>query len=324
MFRKTAFALLIVATSVTAANAGSPGDPNDIYVLSDAVNEVYQFDRLPAFPHIPGAYAGVLGGTYSNVFSNQSQVGAIFPYLGAVAGTNQDFFIGGFGALTKIDSVTGAAIQTVAGGLRLGPARGPNGNVVVGGPTGVEEYDANTGAFVRTVVGSGDGYNLHCFDGNDMFVANWGAGSGFGIKRFNFISGASLGADIAVPFAPQEIGIGPDGALYATALYEGPGVEGMWRYDSGLNSWSHFIDVQSLAGGGPHGFTYDPVTFDLFMAFNTGEVYRFDGFTGAYIDQPAYVPTKLTDILFKDVIPEPGTLALLALGAGFVMRRRVR
>jgi len=324
MIRKVALALLLMSAAASTANAGVSGDPNDFYVLSDAVNEVYQFDRLPAFPHVPGVYAGVLGGSYSNVFSNQGEVGAIFPYLGAVGGTNQDFFIGGFAGLTKIDSVSGAFIQTVAGGLRLGPAEGPNGNIVVGGPTGVEEFDANTGAFVRTVVASGDGYNLHAFNGNDMYVSNWAAGSGFGIKRYNFVSGASLGADIAVPFAPQEIGFGPDGALYATALYEGPGVEGMWRYDSGLNTWSHFIDVQSLTGGGPHGFTYDPVTFDLFMAFNSGEIYRFNGYTGAYIDQPNFVPTKLTDVLFKEVIPEPGTLGLLILGAGFVMRRRSR
>lgn len=322
MFRKLACALVVALAATSLAQAGLTGDPNDIYALSDAVNEVYQFDRLPPFPHVPGAYAGVLGGTYSNVFSNSSQVGFISPYLGAVSGTNQDFFIGGFGALTKIDSTTGAFIQTVATGARLGPAESPNGNIVVGGPTGVEEYDSNTGAFVRTVVASGDGGNLHAFNGNNMYVANWFGGSGFGIKRYDFVSGASLGADIAVPFAPQEIGFGPDGALYATALYEGPGVEGLWRYDFGLSSWSQFIDVQSLPGGGPHGFTYDPVTFDCFMAFNSGEIYRFNGFTGAYIDQPNYVPTKLTDILFKEVVPEPGTLGLLALGAGFVIRRR--
>ncbi|OQY99341.1 MAG: hypothetical protein B6D36_16305 [Planctomycetes bacterium UTPLA1] len=324
MIRKVALALLVSAVASTA-KAGVSGDPNDFYVLSDAVNEVYQFDRLPAFPHVPGVYAGVLGGSYSNVFSNQGEVGTIYPYLGAVAGTNQDFFIGGFSGLTKIDSTSGAFIQSVgAAGLRLGPAKAPNGNLVVGGPTGVEEYNPNTGAFVRTVVGSGDGANLHAFNGNSMYVANWYGGSGFGIKRYNFVSGASLGADIAVPFAPQEIGFGPDGALYATALYEGPGVEGLWRYDSGLNSWSQFIDVQSLAGGGPHGFTYDPVTFDCFMAFNTGEIYRFNGYTGAYIDQPNFVPTKLTDVLFKEVIPEPATIGLLILGAGFVIRRRSR
>lgn len=323
MFKKLVIAMTLLCTPVVAM-AGI-GDPNDIYVMSDAHSELYQFERNPPFNYVPGNYTGDLGGTYANVFSNSTELSSNFPYLGAVAGTAQNFFIGGFTSLIEIDSLTGAAVQTIAGGARLGPARAPNDNIVVGGPTGVEEYDSNTGAFVRTVVGVGDGGNLHTFNGGEMYVANWFQGSSFGIKRYNFVTGLPSGPDIAVPFAPQEIGFGPDGALYATALYEGPGIEGLWRYNAGSGSWSMFIDVQSLPGGGPHGFTYDPVTFDCFMAFNTGEIYRFDGFTGAYIDQPAYVPTKLTDILFKTVIPEPTTAALMMLGlAGLISRRRSR
>lgn len=321
--KKSILALIVACTASTAM--ATIGDPMDIYVMSDAHNEVYQFERTPPFNHVPGNYPGALGGTYSMVFTGSSELPSNYPYLGAVAGTNQDFFIGGFGSLVKIDSTTGAAIQTVAGGLRLGPAMALNGNIVVGGPSGSEEYNPNTGAFIRTIMSDGDGANLHAFNGNEMFVANWYAGSGFGIKRYNFVTGLPSNPTIAVPFAPQEIGFGPDGALYATALYEGPGVEGLWRYDNGSGTWSHFIDVQSLSGGGPHGFTYDPANFDCFLAFNTGEVYRFNGLTGAYIDQAAYVPTKLTDVLFKDVIPEPATAALLALGFfGLVSRRRAR
>lgn len=315
----------VLSWAAFAAGAGaSIGDPNDIYVMSDAHSELYQFERTPPFNHVPGSYPGGLGGTYSNVFSNAAQLGPNAPYLGAVAGTNQDFFIGGFGGLTKINSATGAFIQSVGGGARLGPAKAPNGNIVVGGPTGTEEYDPDTGAFVRFVTTVGDGYNLHTFNGNEMFTSNWSAGAGFGIQRNNFITGATSNPTIATPFWPQEIGFGPDGALYATALYEGAGVEGLWRYDMGLGTWSHFIDTTSLLGGGPHGFTYDPANFDCFMAFNSGEIYRFNGITGAYIDQPNFVPTKLTDILFKQVIPEPASALLLFAGSMFVVARRRR
>lgn len=314
-------AIAIGAIAVSTAHA-QIGDPNDLYVLSDAAHEVYQFDRSPPFNYVPGNYAGSLGGSYASVFSNSAQLGTNSPYLGAVAGSDDDFFIGGFSALTKIDSSTGAFLQTTATGQRLGPAKAPNGNIVVGGPTGTEEFDSDTGALVRTVSGAGNGYNLHAFRGNEMFVANWSGGSSFGIKRFDFTTGMSTGADIAVPFGPQEIGFGPDGALYATALYEGPGVEGMWRYDFGTASWSQFIDTQTLVGDGPHGFTYDPVTFDIFMAFNTGQIYRFNGYSGAYIDSPNFVPSKLTDILFTEVIPEPATALLLLIGAGGVATRR--
>lgn len=321
--RKSVLAIILACTASTAWAAS--GDPMDIYAMSDAHSELYEFERNPPFTHVPGSYTGALGGTYSMIFSNSGELASNAPYLGAVGGNNQNFFIGGFSGLVQVNSVTGTQMSIVAGGFRLGPARALNGNIVVGGPSGSEEYNGDTGAFIRTIMNVGDGSNMHAFNGNEMFVASWFGGSGFGIKRFNFVTGASSGADIAVPFAPQEIGFGPDGALYATALYEGPGVEGLWRYDNGSGTWAQFIDVQSLAGGGPHGFTYDPVNFDVFLAFNTGEIYRFNGLTGAYIDQAAYVPTKLTDVLFKTVIPEPATAALLALGViGLISRRKAR
>lgn len=313
--------LTIVALAPAAALAQT-GNPNDIYVLADGTSEVYQYDRDSPWPYVPGTYTGVLTSPWDRVFSNAAQTQSNSPYLGAVAGPSDNFFVGGFSGLTEIDSTTGAFVQSIGGGgLRLGPAEAPNGNIVVGGPTGVEEYNSTSGAFVRTVTGTGNGYNLHTFKGGEMFVANWSGGSGFGIERYNFVSGLSSGATIPTSFAPQEIGIGPDGALYATALYEGPGVEGLWRYDFGTTTWSQFIDVQSLTGGGPHGFTWDPVTLDIYMAFNSGEIYRFD-VAGTFLNLIDTVPTKLTDILFKVVVPEPATLSLLVLGGLFLVRRR--
>jgi hypothetical protein len=302
--------------------AAQIGNPNDLYVTSDANHEVYQFERNAPWNHVPGAFAGSLGGAYSQVFSNNLELLTNSPYLGAVAGSAQNFFIGGFNGVHEIDSLTGARVQTIALGLRLGPALAPNGNLVVGGPVGTEEYDSNTGNFVRTINGAGGGANLFTFKQNEMFVANWSTfNNGFGIQRYDFITGLPSNPTIPTTFAPQEIAIGPDGALYATALYEGPGSEGMYRYDFGSNSWSHFINTSSLTGGGPHGFTFDPLNYDIYMAFNTGEIHRFD-VSGNYLNQINFVPTKLTDILFKRVVPEPGTLTLLALAAVVGLRRR--
>lgn len=303
-----------------AAMAGTiVGDPDDMYVLSDMHSEVYQFDRLPPWAHVPGNYPGALGAPYDRVFSNSVELNANVPYLGAVAGPNDDLFVGGFYGLRKLNGSTGAYMASIASGPRIGPRKAPNGNIVVGGPNGTEEYDPD-GTFVRDVQTSyGNGYNLHAFQGDTMYVVRWGSSV---IKLFDFPTGNYSGVSIAVPFAPQEIGFGPDGYLYATALYEGPGVEGLWRYDPVLNIWSHFIDTTPLPGGGPHGFTYDPQSLDLYMAFNTGEVHRFDPLTGAWLGQVAYVPTKLTDILFGVVVPEPATLSLLAVGALALLRRR--
>lgn len=321
MFRRSAIVLGLLLL-LSNRSYGAIGDPNDIYVLSDAYSEVYQYQRTSPWPYVPGNYAGSLPLPWNPVFSNATQLSGNGPYLGAVAGNNDDLFVGGFGSLQKIDGVTGANIQTVAGGLRLGPAKAPNGNVVVGGPTGTEEYDSNSGLFVRTVEGYGDGYNLHTFRHNEMFVTRWGFGGPVPIKRFDFLTGLPTGADIVAPISPQEINFGPDGALYASALYEGGTDRGLWRYDFGLGTWSQFIMIGALASGGPHGFTYDPVNNDLYMSCNTGEILRFDGLSGAYLNTIDVQPNKLTDILFHRVIPEPASCLLLGLGALAWRRRR--
>lgn len=311
-----------VALLLPGLAAAQSGNPNDMYVMSDTNSELYQFEHNSPWNHVPGSYPGSLGGTYSQVFSNSAQLAGNSPYLGAVAGTAEDFFIGGFSSLQRISSTTGANVSTIAGGQRLGPARAPNDNIVVGGPTGIEEYNSNTGAFVRTINGVGDGRNLFTFKGDEMFVTQWSSSTtGFGIQRYSFTTGASVGATIPLSFAAQEIAIGPDGALYATALYEGGTTEGLWRYDFGTTSWSQYIDVSPLSGGGPHGFTWDPSTLDIYMAFNTGEIYRFDQY-GSFLNLANTVPTKLTDILFKTPVPEPGTLCLLLAGGTLLALRR--
>lgn len=314
MIRAAVAALLGLAGTSLAQSF--PGNPADMYLLSDAANEVYQYERTSPWAYVPGTYPGV---AHPMVFSNQSQVGAIYPYLGAAAGTNSDFFIGGFGGLTRINGNTGAYMGTIATGSRLGPAAAPNGNIVVGGPTGIEEYDSNTGGFVRTVNSYGDGYNLFCFNGNTMFATQW-VYSAAAVKQFDFVTGLPSGPDIPIPFWPQKIATGPDGALYAAALYESPAYEGIYRWNG--SSWNLFVNTNTLLGGGPHAFAWDPLNLDLYVSQNTGEIYRFNGLTGAYLNTIDVVPTKLTDILFKTVVPSPGVLTLLGLGGVLAARRR--
>ncbi|MBI5864881.1 MAG: PEP-CTERM sorting domain-containing protein [Planctomycetes bacterium] len=315
--------VLVLSLGAGSVALGQSGNPNDIYVLSDATSEVYQYERNSPWNYVPGSYSGFLGSPYNAVFSNSTQCQSNNPYLGAAAGPNDNLFVGGFGSLVQIDSSSGAYVSTIAGGTRLGPAKAPNGNIVVGGPSGTEEYDSATGGFVRNVQTSyGGGGNLHCFRGNEMFVVPWGGSApGGGIQRFDFVTGLPTGAPIPVSFAPQEIGIGPDGGLYATALYEGSSTEGLWRYDFGTTTWTRYIDTNFLTGTGPHGFAWDPTNYDIFMAFQTGEIFRFD-VNGNYLNQIDIVPTKFTDILFHIAVPEPASLVLLALGGLIAVRRR--
>lgn len=322
MSRTLAPAFLLAAVGLCApALASYPGNPTDMYLTSDSGNELYQFESTSPWNYVPGTYTTPTSVPSNKVFSNSSQVGTIYPYLGDTAGPSQDFWIGGFAGLTRVSSSTGAFISSVAGGQRLGPHKGPNNNVLVGGPSGVEEFDGTTGAFVQTRSSIGDGYNLITHQGNEVFVASWN-NSAFGIKRFDFLTGLSTGPDIATPFQPQEIGFGPDGSLYAGANYASSG-GGVYKYNSGTGTWNLWADTTILGANGPHGFAWDPNNLNNFYtAMPGGQIYRFDGSSGAFLGQVGYVPAKLTDLLFTVQIPAPSAIALLGVGGLMASRRR--
>lgn len=322
MSRTLAPAFLIAAVGLCApALASYPGNPTDMYLTSDSGNELYQFESTSPWNYVPGTYTTTTAVPSNKVFSNNTQVGTIYPYLGDTAGANQDFWIGGFAGLTRVNSSTGAFIQSVATGARLGPHKGPNGNILVGGPSGVEEFDAATGAFVQTRGSYGNGNNLITHKNNEVFVANWNS-SGFGIKRFDFVSGLATGPDIATPFNPQEISFGPDGSLFASANYYGSG-GGVYKYDAGAGVWNLWADTTVLGQAGPHGFAWDPNNLNNFYtAMPGGMIYRFDGTTGAFLGQVGFVPAKLTDLLFTVQVPAPSAIALLGMGGLIATRRR--
>lgn len=310
------FALAVCGAAM--AGPGGVGDPTDMYVVADAVMEVHQFDNVPPNAHVPGNYTGALPPPYGRPFSNAAQLSSNLPYLATYAGQNK-VFVGGSFSLQMIDASTGANIMTVATGARRGPAVAPNGNIVVGGPGGVtQEYDINGNLVNNINIGYGDGENLYAFQGNNMYVVRWDWMAGpTTIQVHNFNTG-NLISVIPVPFKPQEIAFGPDGNLYASALYE-QGMQGLWRYNSVLGTWSHFINTTTQSGWGPHGFAFDPTGSEVRMAFATGEIYRYDAGSGAFLSMIANMNTKLTDIYF---IPEPATMALLAPALLIALRRR--
>jgi len=312
--------LAAVAGFATVARA-QPGSVNDLYIISDTQNEIYQFERNGTY--VPGTFPG---GAKPLVFSNSGQVRPISAYTGAFGGLNNNFFIGGFGGVTEVDGDTGAFVRAYnnfrAEGVDVNPY---NNNLLTGGPGGMQEYNTSTGTLLRVIPTAAGNDALMRVRFNDVWVAQWNSAA-YGIERRDYATGNVI-STISVPFGPHEIDFGPDGNLYATALYESDAATtGVWKYDFSTSNWSLFA-AASAAGGtgsypnGPHCFAFDPINGDLLTAFADGNIHRYDGVTGAYLNQFGFVNTKLTDILFKPV-PTPGTLALIGLSGLAAGRRR--
>jgi streptogramin lyase len=147
----------------------------------------------------------------------------------------------------------------------------------------VVQYDENTGAFL-SVFGSGGGLTgprgvLFGPDGNLYVVSG---DNNYGVVRFdgmgNFIDDFVIsGGELR---SPRCLIFGPDGNLYV-----GSKANSIVRYSSADGSFMDlFVDVNSGGLIGPRGLVFGPDGNLYVSSYNTGQVLRFDGTTGAYID----------------------------------------
>jgi DNA-binding beta-propeller fold protein YncE len=212
----------------------------------------------------------------------------------------------------------------VPAGLRFGPdgdlyvAR--NGGQSAGSGTGrIDRYNGVSGALVGTVVGNLTQPTGVEFRGNDLFISNFGAGN---VVRFDganatvFTTGGSLAA-------PSGLTFGPDGKLYVADLLVGA----VLRYDGITGAFdSSFIPAGgALLNQFPADLLFD--RFDRLLVANLGasfdpgdppnlhgNVMSFNAQTGAFLG--TFAPDILgASALALTPIPEPGSLALAALGA---------
>ncbi|TWU08136.1 LamG-like jellyroll fold domain-containing protein [Stieleria varia] len=173
-----------------------------------------------------------------------------------------------------------------------GLAFGPDGNLYVAdyGASKVVRFDGATGTFIDDFVASGltSPLGLEFGPDGDLYVANRGSA---GVLRYDGTTGVlDSGFNVASISGAEDLTFGPDGNLYVGST------SGVIRVDATTGATSTFIANGTggllLATGvefGPDG--------NLYVADqNADTIRRYDGTTGAYIDDyatgidgPAYI-----------------------------------
>ena len=279
-----------------------------------------------------GAFVGQFGPNIS------FPLGGTFGPDGNFYATNSDT-----DTVLKLNGVTGAVINATFStsiGDAAGIIFGPTGNLFVvssSAPGALNVINGTTGALITSVDAGGilndpEGVTLGP-DGN-LYVAD-GAGA---VYKFNGTTGAFLGTFVAVGSGglhnARGVAFGPDGNLYVSD-FSGIGND-ILRYNGTTGA---FIGVFASATGAcsglnlPRGLTFGPNGNLFVSSFGSGDVFEFNGSTGACMTD--FVPNGTgglggpTFLVFgtggTTAVPEPTSIVLFgsALAGLAALRRKL-
>lgn len=204
---------------------------------------------------------------------------------------------------------------------------GPDGNLYVTASSGqVLRYNGSTGAFMDTFISDTrlpEARGLTFGPDGNLYVASYDNGS---VLRYS-PAGTFLSTFIAPRniFTPDDLLFGPDGNLLVTgATFSNAGVI---RYSGTTGALLGPFAVAAI------NYAYIDMAYgpdgNLYVTVQGAEdaVFRFNGQTGALIDHFVTSGSGGLEnpfgIAFSPV-PEPSTVALLAVATGFMLARRRR
>ena len=312
-------------------------------MLAQRFSPTFLILAVAALSPLPGAQAAVLlvsSGDSNSVLAYDATTGNFIRTFASGGGLEEPegLTLGPDGNLnvtsrrTRCCGITGrgAFIDVFASGVEdpAGLVFGPDGNLYVSseieGVSGeVKRFDGTTGAFIDTFASGGgllapEGLTFGP-DGN-LYV---NGGENNAALRYDDTTGAFIDVFAEVIEDPTDL-VFHDGNLYVSSAETSEVL--LFNGTTG-----EFIGVFASGGGAEEteGIAFGP-DGNLYVASElTDEIFRYDGTTGAFIDifvdEGSGGLAMPTFILFApDIVPEPGTLALLSLGllALGVVRRR--
>ncbi len=262
----------------------------------DEDGQYYEADMwLPAYG---GSELDVVDGYVGNVVDFFAVSDGLIGHANVVQKLDGNFLISGHGSSNVLEyqpdgTLVGTFVTAGSGGLNgaAGMDFGADGNLYITSSNSgkVLRFDGTTGAFIDEFVSSGLNFPLGLTFGpdGDLYVASQGSD---GVLKFDGVTGILDATFNAPPTgSTEDITFGPDGNLYVSSLSNG-----VFRLNGTTGALIDNLVVINAGGlSSAAGVEFGPDGNLYVSDQNANAVRRYDGTTGAYIDDyiaPGGVP----------------------------------